>query len=216
MLDWMVRCQLEPRGICDGRVLEAFRTIDRAKFVPQELRPRAFEDRPLPIGEGQTISQPYMVAVMTQSLHLAGGERVLEIGTGSGYQTAVLATLAAQVYTIECREALLEKARGTLASLGYTNIHYRVADGCNGWPEEAPFDRILCAAAAGEVPQAWLDQLADPGVLLVPVGGAEAQSLTLVTKRGGRLSWQEFCPCRFVPLVGGPGRNPKDPDDEAW
>ena len=202
-LDWMVRYQLEPRGIRDARVLEAFRTIDRARFVPPDLRTQAYEDRPLGIGEGQTISQPYMVAEMTQSLELAGTERVLEIGTGSGYQTAILAALAAQVYTIEFHASLLERAKETLDSLGCANVHYRVGNGRLGWPEEAPFHRILCAAAAEEVPETWISQLADPGILITPVGGWEGQWLVKVTKQGGRLTKQEFCPCRFVPLVDG-------------
>ncbi|MBM4018284.1 MAG: protein-L-isoaspartate(D-aspartate) O-methyltransferase [Planctomycetes bacterium] len=201
-LDWMVRTQLEPRGIFDARVLEAMRTIDRRRFVPEAHGSLAYDDNPLPIGEGQTISQPYMVAVMTQSLDLRGPQRILEIGTGSGYQTAVLARLGGEVYTVECRPALLEKARAVLDSMGFKNVHYRAGDGRRGWPEASPFDRILCAAAAADVPQAWLDQLADGGILLVPVGGAEGQVLVKVANRGGRLVRTEFCPCRFVPLVG--------------
>ena len=200
-LDWMVRTQLEPRGIRDPRVLEAFRAIDRRRFVPPEFRNEAYEDRPLGIGEGQTISQPYMVAEMTQSLDLAGTERVLEIGTGSGYQTAILARLAYQVYTIELHAALLAQARTVLDALGFSNIRYRVGNGRLGWPEEAPFDRILCAAAAPEIPQTWIDQLADPGILLLPVGGWEGQVLVKVVKSAGRVTHHEFCPCRFVPLV---------------
>jgi len=199
----MVDLQLVPRGIDDPRVLEVFRTIDRALFVPPELRASAYEDRPLGIGEGQTISQPYMVAIMTQSLLLTGTERVLEIGTGSGYQTAMLAKLAREVYTIEVHGPLLERARETLGGMGMANVRYRVGNGRLGWPEEAPFDRILCAAAADVIPPAWFDQLGDPGLLLTPMGGPEGQILTCVTKRDGRLSWREFCPCRFVPLVGG-------------
>ena len=202
-LDWMVRTQLEPRDIRDPRVLQAFRSIDRGRFVPPSLRSRAYEDCPLGIGEGQTISQPYMVAVMTQSLALGAAERVLEIGTGSGYQTAILAALAAQVYTIEFHASLLERAKETLDSLGCANVHYRVGNGRLGWPEEAPFHRILCAAAAEEVPETWISQLADPGILITPVGGWEGQWLVKVTKQGGRLMKQEFCPCRFVPLVDG-------------
>ena len=202
-LDWMVRTQLEPRGIRDPRVLEALRTIDRARFVPPDVRHAAYEDRPLGIGEGQTISQPYMVAVMTQALDLAGTERVLEIGTGSGYQTAVLARLAYQVYTIELHGVLLEQAHSVLDLMGLANIRYRVGNGRIGWPEESPFDRILCAAAAPEIPQAWIEQLADPGILLLPVGGWEGQTLVQVAKSGGLLTRHEFCPCRFVPLVEG-------------
>ena len=201
-LDWMVRTQLEPRGIRDPRVLEAFRTIDRRRFVPPEFRNTAYEDHPLGIGEGQTISQPYMVAEMTQSLDLEATHHVLEIGTGSGYQTAILARLAAEVYTIELHAALLERARTVLDMLGFANVHYRVGNGRLGWPEAAPFDRILCAAATVEIPRPWIEQLADPGILLTPVGGWEGQMLVRVTKSGGRVSHQEFCPCRFVPLVG--------------
>ena len=210
----MVRTQLEPRGIRDPRVLEALRTIDRARFVPPDLRQYAYDDYPLAIGEGQTISQPYMVAIMTESLDLAGKERVLEIGTGSGYQTAILAALAAEVFTIELREALLAQARRTLDSLHITNVHYRVGNGRLGWPEEAPFDRILCAAAAEETPQAWLRQLADPGLLLVPVGGADGQILTRVRRERSRFAWHEFCPCRFVPLEGGSGPETQERCDD--
>jgi protein-L-isoaspartate(D-aspartate) O-methyltransferase len=202
-LAWMVRTQLESRDIRDPRVLEALRTIDRARFVPSSLRGMAYEDRPLGIGHGQTISQPYMVALMTQSLNLEGTERVLEIGTGSGYQTAILAALAAKVYTIEFVAPLLEQARETVSSLGYTNAEYRVGNGRLGWPEAAPFDCILCAAAAEEVPQPWIEQLADPGILVTPVGSWEGQWLVKITKEGGRQIHQEFCPCRFVPLLGG-------------
>jgi len=204
-LDWMVKSQLEPRDIRDGRVLEAFRTVDRARFVPPASARFAYDDYPLSIGEGQTISQPYMVAIMTQSLALEGRESVLEIGTGSGYQTAILARLAAEVYTIEFYASLLERAREALTALGYANVHYRTGDGRKGWPEEAPFDRILCAAAAEDVPPAWLNQLGDPGTLVTPVDRPFGQILMKVTKRAGRLSWHEFCPCRFVPLLGGEG-----------
>jgi len=201
-LDRMVRTQLEARDIRDPRVLEAFRSIDRARFVPPERRREAYGDHPVGIGRGQTISQPYIVALMTQALDLAGDQRVLEIGTGSGYQTAMLARLAAQVYTIEVHAALQQRARAVLDALGFHNVHYRVGDGRAGWPEEAPFDRILCAAAAEQVPPAWIDQLADGGVLVTPVGGGLAQTLTRLEKRGGEVHRRDFCPCRFVPLVG--------------
>jgi protein-L-isoaspartate(D-aspartate) O-methyltransferase len=144
-----------------------------------------------------------MVAVMTQSLDLAGSERVLEIGAGSGYQTAILAELAAEVYAVEIHASLLERAETKLAALGYTNVHGRVGNGRKGWPEAAPFDRILCAAAASEVPEAWIDQLADAGVLVMPVGGFGGQMLVKVEKRERRVSRHTFCPCRFVPLLGG-------------
>ncbi len=210
-LDHMVRTQLENRNIRGPRVLEAFRSIDRARFVPAGEQRSAYGDFPLAIGLGQTISQPYIVALMTQSLALEGPERVLEIGTGSGYQTAVLAHLAAEVYTVEVRESLQTKARRVLESLGYDNVHYRAGDGRAGWPEEAPFERILCAAAAEEVPPAWIDQLGDGGVIVTPVGGPGAQILVKITKRGERLERHEFCPCRFVPLARGDeaGRGPE-------
>jgi len=201
-LERMVRMQLADRDIRDPRVLSVFRRIDRALFVPPDLRPYAYDDRPLPIGQDQTISQPYMVALMTQSLDLARTHRVLEIGTGSGYQTAILAELAAEVYTVEIHAPLLARARGILDSLAYTNVHYRVGNGRLGWPEAAPFDRILCAAAAEAPPPAWIEQLADPGLLLLPVGGYETgQVLVLAEKSDGRLTHHQFCPCRFVPLV---------------
>jgi protein-L-isoaspartate(D-aspartate) O-methyltransferase len=209
-LERMVREQLESRGIHDPRVLAAMRLIDRARFVPESMAGLAYDDRPLGIGEGQTISQPYMVGIMTQSLALAGTERVLEIGTGSGYQTAILASLALEVYTIEYREALLERARATLDALGYANIRYRAGNGRLGWPEAAPFDRILCAAAARDVPYAWIHQLAEGGVALVPVGDLDSQVLTRVEMRDGRTVRNQFCPCRFVPLVeGGEGLMPQ-------
>jgi protein-L-isoaspartate(D-aspartate) O-methyltransferase len=201
-LEWMVRTQLESRGIHDPRVLEATRTIDRARFVPPMFAEYAYDDRPLGIGEGQTISQPYMVGLMTQSLMLTGAERVLEIGTGSGYQTAILARLAKEVFTIEYFPSLLWKAKEALDALGMTNIQYRAGDGRRGWPEAAPFDRILCGAAGADVPYAWIQQLGDPGILLMPVGESEGQILVQLVKRGGRLTRSQFCPCRFVPLLG--------------
>jgi len=209
-LDHMVRTQLESRGIRDGRVLRAFRSLDRGRFVPAGEQRSAYGDFPLAIGLGQTISQPYIVALMTQSLALEGPERVLEIGTGSGYQTAVLAELAAEVYTVEVHETLLAKARQVLESLGYTNVRYRTGDGRAGWPEAGPFDRILCAAAAEEVPRAWIEQLADGGILVTPVGGWGSQILVELSKRGEDLARREFCPCRFVPLVGPDSKGEAD------
>ncbi len=202
-LDRMVRTQLEARDIRDPRVLEALRTIDRARFIPPDRRREAYADHPLGIGHGQTISQPYIVALMTQALDLRGEERVLEIGTGSGYQTAVLARLAGEVYTVEVHAPLQERARAVLESLGYQNVHYCVGDGHKGWPDASPFDRILCAAAAERVPEAWIDQLADPGLLVTPVGGGFSQTLTRIEKRDGTVHRHDFCPCRFVPLTGG-------------
>jgi len=200
-LDRMVRTQLAPRGIRDPRVLATFRTLDRARFVPPDLRGNAYGDHPLAIGHGQTISQPYIVALMTQALALAGTERILEIGTGSGYQTAILAHLADEVYTVEVHAPLQERARTVLDTLGVANVQYRVGDGRVGWPEAAPFDRVLCAAAADQVPQPWIDELAEAGILVMPVGGVYSQTLTRVEKHGGRTRSEDFCPCRFVPLV---------------
>jgi len=201
-LDRMVRTQLASRDIRDPRVLEAFRTIDRARFVPPDRQQSAYGDFPLSIGHGQTISQPYIVALMTQALDLNGAERVLEIGTGSGYQTAVLARLAEAVYTVEVHAPLQERARTVLDDLGCHHVHYRVGDGRRGWPEAAPFDRVLCAAAAEQVPETWIDQLADGGILVTPVGGGFSQNLTRIEKRGGTIHRHDFCPCRFVPLTG--------------
>ena len=201
-LQRMVRTQLAGRDITDPDVLDAFRKIDRAAFVPAARRRDAYDDCPQPIGHGQTISQPYMVAIMTQHLELSGVERVLEIGTGSGYQTAILAELAAKVYTIEYFSELSTRAQAAVAEVGCANVTYRVGNGTAGWPEHAPFDRILCAAAAPEVPQAWVEQLADPGILLAPVGPAGSQVLVKLTKRSGKIERREFCPCRFVPLLG--------------
>jgi len=201
-LDHMVRTQLESRDIRDRRVLAAMRAVDRARFVPADRRADAYADHPVPIGAGQTISQPYMVGLMTERLELTGAERVLEIGTGSGYQTAILARLAAEVYTMEIHGSLVEEARAALGALGDMNIHFRTGNGRRGWPEAAPFDRILCAAAASDVPEVWVEQLADPGILITPVGGAWGQILARLERRGGRVERSEFCPCRFVPLVG--------------
>jgi len=201
-LDRMVRTQLAGRDVRDPRVLEAFRTIDRARFVPPESQRDAYADRPLAIGHGQTISQPYIVALMTQALELEGSERVLEIGTGSGYQTAALAHLAGEVFTVEVHATLQGQARQVLDALGCDNVRYRLGNGRLGWPEAAPFDRVLCAAAADEVPPAWIDQLADGGIVVMPVGGVHAQSLTRVVKHAGGITREPFCPCRFVPLVG--------------
>ena len=198
----MVASQIEARGIRDARVLEAFRFVDRAAFVPESRRAEAYDDRPLPIGHGQTISQPYMVARMTAELRLDGSERVLEIGTGSGYQAAVLAHIVREVYSIEYVPALAERARGTLDRLGVTNVHYRTGDGTLGWPEAAPFDRILAAAAAPDIPPTFVEQLADPGMALLPIGPGGHQRLLRLQRLAGRDTRSEFCPCSFV-LMGG-------------
>lgn len=204
-LDRMVERQIEARGIRDPRVLDAFRAVDRAVFVPEEQRGHAYDDRPLPIGEGQTISQPYMVARMTAELRLRGAERVLEIGTGSGYQTAILAHMGCDVYTIEFSPVLARRGRAALGGMGFDTIHYRTGDGTLGWPEAGPFDRILGAAAAPEVPPPWLEQLADPGLVLLPIGASGGQRLVTVEREGGQDRRLEFCPCSFVLMRGRHG-----------
>jgi protein-L-isoaspartate(D-aspartate) O-methyltransferase len=192
-------------GIRDGRVLEAMAEIDRAGFVPERLRHEADADRPLPIGHGQTISQPLVVAYMTELLRLDGWERVLEIGTGSGYQTAVLARLALEVYSVEIVPELSARAAEALAAIGIRNVHVRTGDGARGWPEAAPFHRILVTAAAPEVPPALVDQLAPGGRLVLPVGPEhDAQVIRLVERRGdGGAVSTDLMPVRFVPLVPG-------------
>lgn len=198
----MVESQLVTRGIRDGRVLDAMRKVPRHLFVGESLWYSAYDDMALPIGEGQTISQPYMVAVMTELLDLKGEERVLEIGTGSGYQAAVLAELAREVYTVERIAALSERAAETLRVLGYENVHLRVGDGTLGWPEAGPFDRILITAGAPDVPEPLWEQLSEGGIVLAPVGDRFSQQLLKVMKRKGRLSREFHTPCVFVPLVG--------------
>ncbi|MGA2478876.1 MAG: protein-L-isoaspartate(D-aspartate) O-methyltransferase [Spirochaetia bacterium] len=202
----MVRLQLENRDIIDQRVLDAMRRVPRHHFVSSVSRAAAYEDHPLPIGYGQTISQPYMVAFMTQALLLRGSERVLEIGTGSGYQAAVLAECAAEVFSVERIPELSAAAEKTLASLGYRSVHLLTADGSLGWPEHAPFDRIIVAAAAPAVPPVLCDQLADNGIMVVPVGDwRRAQEIVVVRRTGGHVSLERSIGCRFVPLVGKGG-----------
>jgi protein-L-isoaspartate(D-aspartate) O-methyltransferase len=180
--------------------------VDRAAFLPAGLKDRAWEDRPLPIGAGQTISQPYMVALMSELLELRGGERVLEIGTGSGYQTAILAELGATVYSIERLPQLAERARALLEDLGITgNIRFRVGDGSLGWPEEAPFDRVLVAAGAPTLPEALAAQLGEGGILVLPLGEEGDQDLLKFRKDPGGLKREWICRCAFVKLVGREG-----------
>jgi protein-L-isoaspartate(D-aspartate) O-methyltransferase len=198
----MVERQLARRGIRDSRLLAAMRRVPRHRFAPESLRAEAYADYPLPIGEGQTISQPYIVARMTELLSLEGRERVLEIGTGSGYQTAVLAELASEVYTIEYLPALAARATRTLLALGYMRVHVRTGDGTLGWPEEAPFDRIVVTAAGPGIPPPLVDQLVEGGRLVIPVGSATAQVLQVVDHRDGRLHVTTDCDCVFVKLVG--------------
>jgi len=200
----MIR-DLRRRGIRDERVLEAMRKVLRHLFVPEAHRDIAYGDHPLPIGAGQTISQPFIVALMTQALQVEGHHKVLEIGTGSGYQTAILAELAREVYTIDRVPELVEGARRLLTELGYTNVHYRIGDGTLGWPEHAPYDRIIATGAVPEVPRSLKEQLADPGRLVIPVGGRQVQSLVLVQKQGERFIQKELVPCSFLPLIGAEG-----------
>ena len=198
----MIEKQLRRRGITNPAVLVAMEAVPRHEFVPGELRSSAYEDAPLPIGAGQTISQPYIVAAMTAALRLSPTDRVLEIGTGCGYQAAVLSRLAKEVFTIECRTELASAASKRLARLGYANVHVHCGDGTLGLPECAPFDAILVAAAAPAVPQPLLAQLADGARMILPVGDSEHQELRLIEKRGGEFLTNTLEGCRFVPLVG--------------
>jgi protein-L-isoaspartate(D-aspartate) O-methyltransferase len=198
----MVASQIEARGVRDPRVLAALARVPRHRFVPPALVDEAYADHPLPIGQGQTISQPYIVALMTELAAPAAGARVLEVGTGSGYQTAVLAELARRVCSIERLPRLAERARTLLESLGYMNVWIRVGDGTLGWLDEAPFDRILVAAGGPTVPQALFDQLAEGGRMVLPIGDAESQTLTVVENAGGQMRTRAAGECKFVKLVG--------------
>ena len=197
----MVRTQILPRGVDSPPVIEALIRVPRHLFVPEYFRAESYEDHPLPIGEGQTISQPYMVGLMTQLLDLQPEQKVLEIGTGSGYQTAILAEIAREVYTIEIIELLAQRARELLESLGYENIHFRLGDGYTGWPEAAPFHGILVGAAVPQVPQTLIDQLALGGRLVLPVGRFD-QRLTLLKKTEEGIETSYSIPVRFVPMTG--------------
>lgn len=201
----MVDTQLVSRGIKDERVLAAMRKVPRHLFIDETLIDRAYEDHALPIGEEQTISQPYMVAIMTELLELRGNERVLEIGTGSGYQCAILAELASKVYSIERVNALAIKSKRLLDSLGYKNIEIRVANGTYGWKEESPFDGIIVTAGAPEIPETLIEQLVVGGKLVIPVGDRWSQILIKVTKTPEGAITQSITGCIFVPLLGGLG-----------
>ncbi len=201
----MVSEQLRKRGISDKRVLRVMETVPRHLFVPSESRTLAYADGPLPIGEGQTVSQPYMVAVMTQHLNLKGGEKILEIGTGSGYQSAVLMELGDELFTIERIHPLGERAKGRLLELGYRNFHIRIGDGTKGWPEAAPFDGIMVTAGAPSVPDVLVDQLKEGGRLVIPVGSRHSQALLTCVKKGEGCITDEDIMCVFVPLIGEHG-----------
>jgi protein-L-isoaspartate(D-aspartate) O-methyltransferase len=199
----MVRSQLQGRDIDEPRVLDAMRRVERHLFVPESARPNAYDDAPLPIGQGQTISQPYIVAFMTQALEVDADHRVLEIGTGSGYQAAILGELAKEIYTIEIVPDLGEQARATLARLGYKNVYVKIGNGYLGWAEHAPYDRVIVTAAPDEVPGALVDQLRIGGLMAIPVGVGD-QELRILRRTERGLEITKTLPVRFVPMVGKP------------
>ncbi|HEY6070488.1 MAG TPA: protein-L-isoaspartate(D-aspartate) O-methyltransferase [Chthoniobacterales bacterium] len=198
----MVEEQLKPRGIRDQRVLTAMGKVPRAEFLPENLRAQAYSDNALPIGHDQTISQPFIVAFMTEQLRPQPGDRILEIGTGSGYQTAVLAELVKDVYSIEIVEQLAKDASARLTRLGYSNAHVKAGDGFQGWPEVAPFDAIIVTCAPDKVPPPLTQQLKDGGRMIVPVGTGIDQQLYLLEKKNGQLAQTAILPVRFVPMIG--------------
>ena len=198
----MVSDQLRGRDITDARVLEVMAELPRERFVTKSLLSEAYTDAPLPIGQAQTISQPYIQALMTQHLCLSGQEKALEVGTGSGYQTAILAKLCREVHTIERLAELSDTARGVLQSLGLANIHYHIGDGSTGVAEAAPYDAIIVTAACPAVPQPLQEQLAEQGRLVAPIGSQGTQDLIVMTREGDRFKRRSICPCRFVPLLG--------------
>lgn len=201
----MVQEQLIPRGIKDKKVISAFLKVPREKFVPEEMRRYAYEDTPLSIGEGQTISQPYIVALMTECLNLIGKEKILEIGTGSGYQTAILAEIGCEVYSIERIQSLAERAKNLLNELGY-KVNIKIGDGTLGWKEYAPYDRIIVTAAGPDIPSCLISQLSDKeGRLIMPVGDRFVQDLILVIKKGEKIEKINYGGCQFVPLIGEEG-----------
>ncbi|HZZ42228.1 MAG TPA: protein-L-isoaspartate(D-aspartate) O-methyltransferase [Tepidisphaeraceae bacterium] len=204
-LEQMIQQQVVDRGIQDEQLLAAFRKVPRDRFFPAGSKDAVFADRAAPIGHGQTISQPYMVALMTHRLELKPEHRVLEIGTGSGYHTAIVAQLAGEVYTVERVKPLLDGAWERLMELGVRNVHFKHADGTIGWKEEAPFDRIIVTAGAPELPRKLLEQLKDGGIAVLPIGPADEQMLVVVKKKGEELEQTEVVPCRFVKLIGQEG-----------
>ena len=201
----MVEQQLRWRGIRDEALLRAFMETPREAFLPPEVQSDAYKDCPVPIGFGQTISQPYVVALMVQELSVQPHHRVMDVGAGSGYQTAILARMARHVCAVERIEALTERSMAAIARLNIRNVSFCTADGSLGWLEEAPFDRIICGAAAPDVPPAWIDQLADGGRIVLPVGGQETQVLLAVDKSAGQIRRRQFCDVRFVKLIGRQG-----------
>jgi protein-L-isoaspartate(D-aspartate) O-methyltransferase len=205
-LQQMIQQQIIDKGIRDERVLAAMRAVPRDRFFPEKLRREAYADSAAPIGLGQSISQPYIVALMTHRLDLKPDSRVLEIGTGSGYQTAILARLAGEIYSVERLKPLLDQAFERLMSMNIRNVHYRFGDGTLGWPEAAPFDRILIAAGAPRLPrELLLSQLTDGGIAVLPIGQMDDQMLIEVQKQGDELKTANICPCRFVKLIGREG-----------
>jgi protein-L-isoaspartate(D-aspartate) O-methyltransferase len=203
----MVRDQLEARGIKEEKVLRAMRTVPRHLLVPKNVRNRAYHDTPLPIGHGQTISQPYIVALMSEILEVKNGDRILEIGTGSGYQAAVLAEMGAEVYSIEIVDALATRADKDLKTLGY-KIHVRSGDGYKGWPEFAPFDAIIVTCSPSAIPKPLVEQLKEGGRMAIPVGGSGVQELLLLEKRSdGSMKRTSVAPVRFVPMTGEAGKD---------
>ncbi len=201
MREKMVETQIRARGVKDPRVLSALLNVERHRFVPKEYSTSAYSDQPLPIGEGQTISQPYIVALMTELLELKGNEKVLEIGTGSGYQAAILAELVKEVYTIEIIESLASMAKKRLSELGYQNIQVKAGDGYLGWPEAAPFDAIIVTAAPDHIPRPLIEQLKDGGRMVVPVG-SYTQELKKIIKKSGKIETIDVIPVLFVPMTG--------------
>lgn len=199
---WMVNSQIRRRGIKDERVLGAMGAVPRHEFVAPQFLHQAYDDEPLPIGRGQTISQPYIIASMLVALGLTGTERVLEIGTGCGYQAAILALLTREVYSVEFLPELAQPAADRLERLGFTNVHVRCGDGTLGWPEYAPYEAVVLAAAAPRIPEPLLSQLAEGGRLVAPIGNDFEQEVQLVSRREGKYTTQHGGPCRFVPLVG--------------
>jgi len=201
MREKMVETQIKSRGVKDERVISAMLKVERHRFVPKAYESQAYTDRPLPIGEEQTISQPYIVALMTELLDLKGEERVLEVGTGSGYQAAILAELAKEVYTVEIMESLASSAKKLLSELGYQNIQVKTGDGYLGWPEAAPFDAIIVTCAPDHIPNPLLEQLKEGGRMVVPVG-THSQELKKIVKRSGKIETTDVLPVIFVPMTG--------------